>query len=98
MGLRITVRCVGGVALFAIFGCEDHRARRTEQLMTPAALAGLSNAEKLAYEKCIDRSFANIDAEAQIHLCREAALGLLTESQAGCQTDWDGRANPTMCD
>ena len=61
------------------------------------ATAGMTASQGLEYRGCVERSsYANLSDYSLSQMCRQSALGQV--GSAKCHTEWDGRANPTVCE
>lgn len=83
-----------GIFLFLAYCNYSGRDRPSE----PAnATAGMSYSQASAYRDCMASSRGyNLSDYAQSDMCRRSALGL--DDNLDCRTEWDGRANPTVCE
>lgn len=84
----------GGILLLLTYCNYSERDQRPE----PAnASTGLSATEMIAYRTCMGSSGAfSLSEYAKSEMCRRSALGL--DRGAECRVEWDGRANPTVCE
>lgn len=83
----------GGI--FLLLGYCNYADR--DQRPAPAnATFGMSSAQAAEYRGCVSRSEAyNLSDYTKSEMCRRSALGL--DSEVSCETEWDGRANPEVC-
>ena len=83
-----------GVFLFLAYCNYSERDQSSEPTN---ATASMSPAQAGAYRDCIATSRGyNLSEYAQSDICRKSALGY--GSGANCHTEWDGRANATICE
>lgn len=83
-----------GIFLFLTYCNYSGRDQRSE---STGATAGMSYAQASAYRDCMATSRGyNLSGYAQSDLCRRSALGY--GGGEACHTEWDGRANPTICE
>lgn len=83
-----------GILLFLAYCNYSDRDQRSEPTN---ATAGMSYAQASAYRDCMASSRGyNLSGYAQSHICRNSALGY--GGGADCRTEWDGRANATICE
>jgi hypothetical protein len=60
-----------------------------------------ANRSRDAYSRpmreCLDRiGYSNLPEETLVQMCRQEITGTMPEQQ--CETEWDGRGNPQVCD
>lgn len=83
-----------GIFLFLAYCNYSGRDQRSEPT---GATAGMSYAQASAYRDCMVSSRGyNQSDYAQSDICRKSALGY--GGGANCHTEWDGRANATICE
>jgi hypothetical protein len=84
----------GGIFLLLAYWNYSDRDTRA----APAnATAGMTSGQVLVYEDCMSNSRAyNLSGYTESSMCRSSALGL--DSKLDCHVEWDGRANPTVCE
>jgi hypothetical protein len=85
---------IGGIFLLLAYCNYSGRDQRSEPTN---ATAGMSYAQASAYRDCMEASRGyNLSDHAQSDICRKSALGY--GGGADCRTEWDGRANGTICE
>jgi hypothetical protein len=84
----------GGIfALLAYCNYSERDQRRAP----PNATVGMTAGQISEYEGCLRRSsYADLSDYTKSEMCRRSALGL--DSEVNCKTEWDGRANPDVCE
>ena len=84
----------GGIFLLLAY-CNY--ADRDDRPASPYATAGMTSRQALAYQDCMEHTrYSNLSDYTHSEMCRRSALGL--DSPVECNTQLDGRANPTMCE
>lgn len=83
----------GGIFLLLAYCNYSERDRRA----APAnPTLGMTSAQAARYQDCMSRSGGyNLSDYTLSEMCRRSALDL--DSDLECGTEWDGRANPTVC-
>ena len=85
---------IGGVSLILAYCNYSGRDERAEPT---SATADMSYSQTSAYRDCMEASRGyNLSDYAKSDICRKSALG--HGSGSDCHTEWDGRANPTICE
>lgn len=83
----------GGIFLLLAYCNYTDRDQRP----APAnATLGMTSGQIAEYEDCLRRSsYGSLSDYTKSEMCRRSALGL--DSALNCETEWDGRANPDVC-
>lgn len=82
-----------GIFLFLAYCNYSERDHRSEP---GDATVSMSYAQASAYQDCMETSRWYGSDHERSGMCQRSALGL--DDSLDCHTEYDGRANPTVCD